>query len=218
MRTIGFSPWSADPKPFNAIFEKERNLLIHSMEGCDAIVLWGGTDIPPSFYNQEKHHMTWHHENSQRDKLEWEWLHEAIERDIPIIGVCRGAQMLCAAAGGTLFQHVTGHQGSHPIETEDGRVYQSSSAHHQMLNLQSLPEQAYELLAWSKVNLSKKYEDDTGEVAVPAGFKEPEVVYFPNIKGLAIQGHPEWHTIQDPFNQYVFELVERMFASIKETV
>lgn len=216
MKTLGYSPWASSPEPFNVLFEEQRNLLQHSMDGCDAIVLWGGTDINPRFYGQKPHPLTWHEEDSQRDRKEWEWLHEAIERNVPIIGVCRGAQLLCASAGGSLFQHITGHQGAHPITTNDGRVYQQPSAHHQMLNLGALPKDEYELLAWSTKNLSKRYEDEHGIYKIPEEFKEPEVVYFPKIRGLAIQSHPEWCSVDDPFNLYVFELVNKLL--LKETV
>lgn len=216
MSVLGYSPWASSPEPFNVLFEEQRNLLQHSMDGCDAIVLWGGTDINPKFYGQTPHPMTWHEEDSHRDKKEWEWLHEAVSRDIPIIGVCRGAQLMCAAAGGSLFQHVTGHQGAHSITTNDGRVYQQPSAHHQMLNLTELSSDKYELLAWSTKKLSKRYEDEHGIYKIPDEFKEPEVVYFPKLRGLAIQSHPEWCSVDDPFNLYVFELVNKLL--LKETV
>lgn len=214
---LGYSPWAASDKchPFDAIFHEQVSLLECDVAECDAIVLWGGTDINPQFYGQQPHAMTWHQEGSTRDQKEWEWLHEAMGY-VPIIGVCRGAQMVCAGVGGTLFQHVTGHQGSHPIVTKDGKVYQSSSAHHQMLNLSALPEDSYDVLAWSDKNRSRSYEDDSGKLDVGEGFKEPEIVLFPNVRALAIQGHPEWHETHDPFNQYVLGLVDQLL--VKETV
>ena len=67
--------------------------------------------------------------------MEWAWMIEAQNLGISIIGVCRGAQFLCAFAGGKLIQHMTGHHGDHSITTVDGRVYQSSSDHHQLMDL-----------------------------------------------------------------------------------
>lgn len=216
---LGYSPWSSPENchPFNAVFHELASLQDVPVADCDAIVLWGGTDINPHFYKQNPHPMTWYHEGGARDRLEWQWLHEAMSNGVPIIGVCRGAQMICAGVGGTLFQHVTGHNGgNHAMETEDGRVYQTSSAHHQMLNLTALPEDSYELIAWSKTNRSQAYEDVNGKLAMPEGFKEPEVVLFPNIRALAVQGHPEWHDMHDPFNQYVLGLVRELL--VKETI
>lgn len=214
---LGYSPWSSPDNchPFNNVFSECISLQDAPVNECDAIVLWGGTDINPKFYGQEPHTLTYHHEHSTRDKLEWMWLHSAMLQGVPVIGVCRGAQLICAGVGGTLFQHVTGHQSTHAIETKDGkglpgRVYQSSSAHHQMLNLLNLPTEDYEVLAWSKNNRSKQYEDSTGVVVVPEGFKEPEIVLFPKVKALAVQGHPEWQDLHDPFNQYVLELVQEL--------
>jgi gamma-glutamyl-gamma-aminobutyrate hydrolase PuuD len=132
---------------------------------------------------------------------------------IPMIGVCRGAQFLCAFAGGKLIQDVTGHGTSHTMTTSDGEVITTTSSHHQMLDVDGTN---HELLAWATHRFSKHYYGEKSETPKHINvltFKEPEVVYFPDIKALAIQGHPEWADEQDRFVGYCIEQVKDCLLS-----
>lgn len=75
-----------------------RNM--RDLEGLDGLLLTGGDDIHPSLYQQEaESSRTYDHE---RDTLEQQLCREALERDIPILGICRGAQMINIVLGGSL--------------------------------------------------------------------------------------------------------------------
>lgn len=74
-------------------------------EGVDALVLTGGSDVDPERYQQNPHQETtvvrpW------RDDWELRLLARALAADLPVLGVCRGAQLLNVALGGTLDQHL----------------------------------------------------------------------------------------------------------------
>lgn len=193
---IAVSPFGHNPHqfaPFDQIFKEKVNPFITgSIDGCQAVLLWGGTDIHPSFYRQTAHPLNESSkEISKRDWMEWELIKEAIKKQIPLIGVCRGAQFLCAAAGGTLIQHVSNHRCGHLIDTHDNKQMWANGDHHQMMHPAGVE---HELLAWKKPDPLTVYkgqngeEVDRGEILV-----DPEVVYFPTIGALAIQPHPEWH-------------------------
>jgi anthranilate/para-aminobenzoate synthase component II len=172
------------------------------------LLLWGGEDVSPSLYNQTCNSFTIANEQpSQRDVREWKLINKAIQLSIPIVGICRGAQLLCAKAGGTLVQHVTGHGRPHLIRTYDKKEYTVTSSHHQMMNPRNTE---HTLLAWSR-ELSKCFlvEDDQ-EITMEI---EPEIVYFPKIKALAIQAHPEWLPMSDKFNGYLKKLINRYLMS-----
>jgi len=220
---LGFSPFAHPGTiyPFDQIFEREVRLDYSNPRKCDAILLWGGTDIDPKYYNESAHSTNGYIPDSVRDQQEWYWMQEALRYGIPIIGVCRGAQFLCAFAGGTLVQDVHGHNhGSHEITVvEDGleKVYQTSSAHHQMMYLGGLPPEAYELLGWSKRRSQTLfYRDVPYYVDKEPPSVDPEVVYFPKIKGLAIQGHPEWQKLDDPFTQWCLNQIVDLVNQPKE--
>lgn len=82
----------------------------------DGLLLSGGPDIEPGLYGAEPHPRTadW---RPERDRWELALLEAALERDIPVLGICRGAQLLNVARGGSLRQHVpedAGHEGHRP--------------------------------------------------------------------------------------------------------
>ena len=82
------------------------------IESLDALVLTGGSDVDPARYQQQPHQHTtvvrpW------RDDWELRLLERALAADLPVLGVCRGTQLLNVALGGTLNQHIpetVGHQ------------------------------------------------------------------------------------------------------------
>lgn len=172
----------------------------------DILLVWGGQDISPSLYNKKLAQQTGAGvEPGWRDRIEWALMQRAKALGIPIIGVCRGAQMLCALAGGYLIQHIDNHgsYSGHEIETVDGQVLHVNSLHHQMM----YPfEVDHKLIAWSKQKLSRRYIDEDKNVDVPC---EPELVYFDKVKGFALQWHPEMMDSEVPATKYLFNYIER---------
>lgn len=186
---------------FQIVFQPEEILTKNSI-----LILHGGSDISPSIYGETPNSHTWASEGpSNRDHLEINLAKKAISDGIPIFGICRGAQLLCALAGGKLFQHVTGHQsGDHKIITSNGEVLRTTSAHHQMLNPYGVE---HEMLAWSEVSRSREYVGEKDQSLIPPKV-EPEVVFFPKIKSLAVQGHPEWLKKEAKFVKYVLSTIQ----------
>lgn len=175
-----------------------------------ALIVWGGSDIDPRLYNHPRSSLTY--TGGKRDFIEWALMQRAIEVGIPIIGVCRGAQMACAAAGGFLLQHVDNHGGSrHLVNTPDGKQFQVNSIHHQMMVAPK--EVDHELLAWSTDQRSAEYiyRDDRA-FKVPEDWKEPEFFYFPKIKGFAIQWHPEAMNDTSEATQFIMEKIRERTA------
>jgi anthranilate/para-aminobenzoate synthase component II len=206
--------------PFDQVFKGSMLVKAGDIEGgadVDALVIWGGEDISPSIYGEKASKMCGADNTmSERDRLETSAVLEAIDRDIPIIGVCRGAQLACAVAGGRLAQHVDGHGGNHRMETFDGRSLITSSVHHQMMIPFGVDHQ---LIAWADKPRSQRYikGDDSNDEEMAARGIEPEIVWFPKIKALAIQGHPEFHSDpdSDPFVQYCMDLVRNYVVGEK---
>jgi putative glutamine amidotransferase len=76
----------------------------------DGLVLTGGADIDPGFYGQQAHAETVD-TVPERDEFEIALVNAAIERDLPVLGICRGMQLINVARGGTLRQHLPDHFG-----------------------------------------------------------------------------------------------------------
>lgn len=75
------------------------------LELLDGLVLAGGGDLDPATYGQQPHPTTvdW---VPERDVFELALARRALERDLPLLGICRGMQVLNVARGGTLLQHL----------------------------------------------------------------------------------------------------------------
>lgn len=81
------------------------------LDGLDGLIIAGGKDVDPARYGQEPHPTT---DEPRRDRDAWEdaLLRGAIDRELPFLGICRGAQVLNVALGGTLIQHLPDVVGS----------------------------------------------------------------------------------------------------------
>lgn len=164
-------------------------------ESYDLLWLWGGEDIGSSLYGESPRiSKNVPKGPSERDTLELALIEKAVKLEIPIVGICRGAQIACVYAGGKLWQHVDGHnEGRHELTTFTGEKVWANSFHHQMMR----PTTDSFIVAWSTDTLSPTKEDYLGPIKSLG--PEPEVVYFPSINCLGIQAHPEWLSKDDPF-------------------
>ena len=71
----------------------------------DGLVLQGGADVSPQTYSEMATRPEWGGDRA-RDMYELELLHEFIEADKPVLGICRGCQLINVAFGGTLYQDI----------------------------------------------------------------------------------------------------------------
>jgi putative glutamine amidotransferase len=87
------------------------------LDRIDALVLGGGADIDPGSHGADAHPETVG-TNPDRDRFELALARGALERGMPVLGVCRGMQVLNVACGGTLDQHIPerlGHESHRPV-------------------------------------------------------------------------------------------------------
>ena len=145
----------------------------------DGILLLGGADINPRWYGERVTHTRYL--DKERDAIEWTLARRALAQDKPIFGICRGHQMLAAAAGGALYQDIIeegastqDHQGRgheveqlHPLLAERIPTTRVNSLHHQAVK--SVP--------------------GGFEVAAQAPDGIIEAIYRPG--ALGVQFHPE---------------------------
>lgn len=107
------------------ITPQETASVEHLLEEVDGLLLTGGPDIAPSFYGEEPDPNAGLEVMRQRDEVELPLLRLAIERDYPVLGICRGMQALNVVMEGKLLQDLSGHR----AERRDGRW---ESAYHRI--------------------------------------------------------------------------------------
>jgi gamma-glutamyl-gamma-aminobutyrate hydrolase PuuD len=123
-----------------------------TLSALDGVVFSGGADVDPARYGAEAHRET-DTPQARRDAGEIALLRAALERDMPTLAICRGAQLLNVARGGDLVQHLPetvgtddhkqtpGEYAVHPVEVKEGSRLASivdgrsevTSHHHQAL-------------------------------------------------------------------------------------
>jgi putative glutamine amidotransferase len=83
-----------------------------TLDALDGLVFSGGSDVDPELYGAEAHPET-NGVHPERDRAEIALLRAALERDMPVLAICRGSQVLNVAQGGDIVQHlpeVVGHE------------------------------------------------------------------------------------------------------------
>ena len=86
------------------------------LAGLDGIMFTGGSDVDPALYGESPHPTT--HVKPERDTAEMMLMRAAITEGLPMLGICRGIQLMAVAYGGRLHQHlpdVLGHHGHRPL-------------------------------------------------------------------------------------------------------
>ena len=114
--------------------EAEARLLVPTafegvapaLEGVSGLLLCGGYDVHPSYYGQEIEPDANVETYTDRDEMEMALLRAAIDNGMPVLGVCRGMQLINVAFGGSLLQHIDGHRNHEaPLEPVKHAVYVS---------------------------------------------------------------------------------------------
>jgi gamma-glutamyl-gamma-aminobutyrate hydrolase PuuD len=162
--------------------------IINDMEKADLVVLTGGEDVDPSWYKKDAHPFT--SSNIERDYFEVKEFQKALKLKKHMIGICRGAQLMCVMNGGILVQHQANPYFLHRLHTfDDKEGILTTSLHHQAAFPFDLPKDRCKILAWTNGISSFHYSQSWREELNPP--QECEIVFYPESRCLGIQGHPE---------------------------
>lgn len=163
---------------------------------CQGVVFSGGEDVEPARYGNKKDALCGR-VSPHRDEAELRLFRLAMERQLPILGICRGIQLLNVALGGTLTQHIPGHRDTtHSIEVEkDSLLYpltgdscHVNSYHHQIIDR---PGEGLRVIARNE----------------EGGIEAVELPGHPFF--LGVQWHPERSFVReaDPISQGILRLL-----------
>jgi putative glutamine amidotransferase len=163
------------------------------LDVIDALILAGGADIDPGAYGAEPHPET-KGTVPERDEAEIALVGGAIERDLPVLGICRGMQVLNVALGGTLLQHLPERFGHHEHRPTPGSFDEAD--HAVRLEPGSLAARAAGELEHNTKSHHHQGVDRIGEGLVVSGRATidelPEALELPDRRFvLGVQWHPE---------------------------
>lgn len=167
------------------------------LDGLHGLIITGGKDVDPQRYGQSAHPLT---DEPRRDRDAWEdaLLSAAIDRELPFLGICRGAQLLNVALGGTLTQHLPdvigstryslgeGNFADTEVQIDEGSKLARVLEGHNGFDVKSYHHQAIDEIADGLV-VSARSDDGVIQAVELAG------VPF----GLGVQWHPEQGAEED---------------------
>jgi putative glutamine amidotransferase len=182
------------------------------LDAVDGMLLQGGADISPLAYGEEPRQPEWAGD-PLRDRFEIELAQACVAAGKPLLGICRGAQLINVALGGSLHQDIPAHRGegydahAHEVRLEPGsglaRLYGEAgprrvvSIHHQAIN-----------------RLGR-------DLVVEARSLEDNVVEAIRMKGenyvCAVQWHPEFHGTREGFLDGR-PLADEFLAAVRQAV
>lgn len=190
-----------------------QGTIVQNPDEADLIVFSGGEDVNPAMYGEKCGKYT---SFSKRDELE-KWFFDKYVRKVPMWGTCRGLQIGTVFAGGKLIQDVNFHTGANhdvyvgyiPKSEEFGTLYEITTCHHQMCYPFNLPKEDYVVIGKSSPALSNTYTNgDNKEIVLPENFCEPEILFYPKIRFLGVQGHPEFSSCPQDTIKYLQDLLD----------
>jgi putative glutamine amidotransferase len=179
----GGIPLLLPPQPVDA------EIAARVLDSLDALVLTGGRDVDPATYGEEPLPTT---DQPARDRDAWEFalLLEALRRGLPVLGICRGAQVLNVALGGTLHQHLPDVVG-HGWHQAGNAVFNTSS-------IQTVPGTRLAALIGESTEAQCYHHqaiDELGQGLMASAWDRDGVVEAVEKPGehfvLAVQWHPE---------------------------
>jgi putative glutamine amidotransferase len=177
----------------------------------DGLILAGGADVDPGSYGARPHPET-RGSVPERDAFEIALARRAMERDVPLLGICRGMQLMNVARGGTLLQHLPESHGHHEHRRALGSF--DDADHDVRLAEGSLAHRA----AGEVVHATKSHHhqgvDRLGEGLVVTGWAVMDELP----EALELDGHRfalgvQWHPEADQTSRFVAALVEEAGAA-----
>jgi len=187
------SVYTAGGMPVHLPIDADPADWVHHLDG---LVLTGGADIDPERYGHDNTAST---VEGERDSIEFALYQAALDDEIPILGICRGFQLINVHAGGTLHQDVPAHARYD--------LPPSAPAHELTIAPDSILRGLY-----GETRAVNSLHHQTADVIGPglrvtavADDGTPEALELPGAAVLAVQWHPEMMSHEDPTFRWVVE-------------
>lgn len=177
---------------------KTEEDAIKALKLVDAIIMTGGEDVDPTYYNEQPHPKL-EDINKARDTSDYLLLKAALSENYPLLGTCRGMQFLNVVMGGTLYQDLptqnpTNIQHRDPqkkVFTKHNSIIKSDSHLYKIVKSKTL-----DVNSWHHQAIKDLGKDLKVVSMAPDGIIEaielPTATFV-----LGVQYHPEWHVAEN---------------------
>lgn len=186
-----------------------ESILRALFEKLDGLCLPGGVDVDPAEYG-ESSHPDLGAVDSPRDRTELLLARWALDADLPVLGICRGIQLLNVAAGGTLYQHIPAQLPA--TQRHDYRLQDSAwdtATHEVRIEPDSKLAAAVGRAALRTNSFHHQSVKDVARGFRPTAWSEDGVVEAIEADdkpfAVAVQWHPEGMFRSDVYSRHIFE-------------
>lgn len=192
------------------------------LKTVDAVILTGGEDITPSYYHEKPHPKAFE-PKADRDVSDYWLLKTAIEEDYPVLGTCRGMQMMNIILGGTLYQDLPSEYISNLVHRDpkgenfvyhDCTITDKNSHLYKMLKTEKLTVNAWHHQALERLGEGLKVTAKSSDGIIEGVELEGKTFV------VGTQFHPEWHVGSDKNYKFlpVFETLRDYGLKHREAV
>ena len=184
--------WKAGGTPLILPLAESDALAEAILTEVDGLLLIGGEDVDPARYGEDVLNETVH-VNAERDASDFRLAEEAVRRGIPILGICRGEQLINVCCGGTLWQDLPSQVGTEVIHARQGSIRNPS----QMVYIEK-GSRLHELLGVDSIGVNSSHHQAVKQpgkglvvIASAADGVTEGIQSANNDAVLAVQFHPE---------------------------
>ena len=178
-----------------------------ALDGVDGLLVAGGADVDPAQYGAERDP---HTGAPRTDRDEWELalVHAALARDLPLLAVCRGMQVLNVALGGDIVQHLP--------DTTGGDLHCPFVGQHGRHEVDLAPQSLLAGIAGARTEIATYHHQAVGRLGadlVATGWAHDGVVEAIELPTrdwvVGVQWHPEAHAGESLFDAFVARCARR---------
>lgn len=167
------------------------------IDRVDGVLLSGGGDIEPARYGDPSSHPRTYGVSGERDAFEIALLMAAIERNLPVLCICRGIQVMNVALGGTLLQHIPDDVPGDIGHRQQERGLQRDDVGHRV-RLAVGPHLLRSVVVRDEIDVNSFHHQAVATVGTPLEIVASsldgviEALWHPGVRfGLGVQWHPE---------------------------